>query len=149
MRRGAELRGRDHVGHRRQLRLPHRVDERELDLDPAVALRTHRADHHRVGAARAKVRGADVLGAIRPRRDAGGIDHPEEAAAGQVGADDAGDAERKRGLVVERHDRDRDRRAGAADDLDGELGARGTRRQKCNCDKREEEASDAKQMDPR
>src|SRR2546429_137315 len=57
-----------------------------------------------------------------PRRYARVIHQLEEAGALQIGADDAGDAERIAVLVLEGHDRDRDRGAGAADDLDRQLG---------------------------
>ena len=114
------------VGHRGELRLLDRVEQREADLDPAVAERPHRSDDDRVGAAR-----AEVAELARPRRGPAAatipasLDQPEQAAALQIGADDAGDAERPVRLVLERDDRDGDRRAGAADDLDGELRAGG------------------------
>ncbi len=121
---GAELRRRDDVGHRRQLRLLDGVDEREAHFHAAVAQRPHRPDHDGIRAARAEVGELHVLGAARPRHDAGIAHLPEEAAPLQIGGDDAGDAERPGRLVLERDDRDRDRRAGAADDFDGELRAR-------------------------
>ena len=64
----AELRRRDRVGHRGELRLLDRVDQREAHLDAAVGQRPHRPDDDGVGAARAPVAGAHVLGAHRPRR---------------------------------------------------------------------------------
>ena len=63
VRRGAELRRRDHVGHRGQLRLLDRVDQREAHLDAAVGQRAHRPDHDGVGAAR-----AEIAELARPRR---------------------------------------------------------------------------------
>ena len=147
MRRGAELRGRDDVIHRRQLRLPHRIDQRELDLGAVFAQRPHRSHHHRVSAARAKIRRSHVLGADRPRRNAGIVHQPEETAARQIAADDARNAERPVGFVLERDNGDRNRGAGAADDLDVELRARGGDREKRERDECQDGSSEAIQMD--
>ena len=77
---GAELRRRDDVGHRGELRLLDGVDEREADFHAAVLKRPHRPDHDGVRAARAEVGHLHVLGAARPRHDAGVAHLPEEAA---------------------------------------------------------------------
>ena len=101
-----------------------RVEEREPHLHAAVGLGAHRPDDDGIRAARAKLGELHVLGATRPRHDAGVAHLPEEAASLQIGGDDAGDAERPGRLVLERNDRDGDRGAGSADDFDGELRAR-------------------------
>ena len=100
------------------------VDEREAHFHAAVLERPHRPDDDGVRAARTEVAHLHVLGAGRTRHDAGIAHLPEEAASREIGGDDAGDAERPGRLVLERDDRDGDRRAGPADDFDGELRAR-------------------------
>ena len=122
---GAELRRRDDVRHRGELHLLHGVEQREAHVHATVGRRAHRPDHDGVGAARAKIAEPHVLGARRPRHDPGVAHLPEETASLQIGRDDARDAERPGGLVLERDDRDGNRGAAAADDLDGELRARG------------------------
>ena len=59
----AELRRRHHVGHRGELRLLDRVEQREADLDPPVAERTHRRRPRR---RRRRARGSRRTS--RPRR---------------------------------------------------------------------------------
>ena len=121
VRRGAELRRRDDVAHRREDGLLHDVDERETDLDPAIRERPQRTDDDRVRVAGAPRRGLDILRAERPRCDGGGVDQPEQPRAGEVGADDAADAERIVAFVFERDEGDGNGRARAADDLDRQL----------------------------
>ena len=135
---GAELRRRDRVDLARQHRLLDHVDQLEAHLDAAVGLRAHRADDDRIGAAGAPVGGAHVLRA-RGTRHAGVVDEAEQARALQVRTDDAGDAEREACLALERDDRNGNRRARAADDLDGELRAR--HRQRHERDDKEEESA--------
>jgi hypothetical protein len=122
---GAELRRCDDVRHRGELHLLHGVEQCEAHVHATVGRRTHRPDHHGVGAARAKIAEPDILGARGPRHDSGIAHLPEEAAPLQVGRDDARYAERPGGLVLERDDRNGNCGAAATDDFDGELGARG------------------------
>ena len=133
----AKLLRRHGVRHRRQQRLLDDVDQREANFDAAIAERPHRSDDDGVGLAGAPHGGLDVLRAVGARRDAVAVDEANQARAREIGPDDAADAERVVALVLERNDRERQRCARAADDLDRQLGARRQDRE-CEEERKEE-----------
>src|SRR5438552_8910769 len=121
MRGRAKLRRRDGIGKSGELDLLRRIEQGEPHLDPAIRLRDHGSHDDGVRATRGPIAKPHVFWSRRTRRDARRIDEPEQPAPREVGANDAGYARGIRLLAGEWHDRDRDHRRAASDDIDGEL----------------------------
>ena len=130
---GACLLGRHGVGDAGKIRALDGVEQLEADFEAAVGARRDRAQHQRVGLARAPLGVVDVRCLGKRRVGRGHLDAAQQAAALQVGAHDRADGLRQRALAGERRDGDRDARSARAGDFDGELrgGGGGDREQEC------------------
>src|SRR6185369_12136316 len=121
---GARLLLAHRVGDAREVLLLHRVEQLEAHLVAAVGALRDRAEHQRVGEARAPLGVVDRRGLGGRRRERRQLEPAEQAAPLEVRAHDLREARRQRALAGEADHRDRDALAAGAGDLDRELRVR-------------------------